>query len=206
MTKDTQEILARAVNSSSNIQRTVRDVALVLNNLSNSCYKLSETINLLKLLSKHIAQQSMSLTRSLNLSRIEQGNQKPILDLSDRIFALIQKLFETTAKIEPLFANIQTEIREKEIPLESEIQQSLGGVEELQTASQKLERIVDLNHEMSNFIENISNSLETQIQSSNFTKYSVREVEAIAERISEQSISVTQFFNQLMTLVKSDVN
>ena len=201
-TKDTQEILARAVNNSSNIKRTVENAALVFDNLSQSCQQLSETINTLKDLSKQIAQQSMSLTRSLNLGQIEEGNQNSIIDLSDKIFALMQELFEATGKIDPLFANIKTEIKDKTITLESETQQLISGVGEFQTASQKLELVVTLNHEMSNLMENISNSLETQIQSSTFTEDSVQEVAGIAERISQQSISITKFFNQLSSIVQ----
>ncbi len=204
-TKGTQEILARAVNNSSNIQRTVQNVAVVFDNLSHSCQNLSETINTLKNLSNQIAQQSMSLTRSLNLSQIEEGNQNFITDLSDKIFALMQELFEATGKIDPLFAHIKTEITEKSITLQSETQQLISGVGEIQTARQKLDRVVTLNHQMSNLIENISNSLESQIQSSTFTEDSVQEVASIAERISEQSISMTQFFNQLVVLVVRQV-
>ena len=201
-TKGTQEILDRAVNNSSNIQRIVQNVALVFNNLSQSCQKLSETINTLKDLSKQIAQQSMSITRAVNRSQIEEENQNLIFDLSDTIFSLMQELFEATAKIDPLFANIKTEVKDKTIALESETQQLIGEVEEFRAARQKLDQIVALNHEMSNLIEIISQSVENQIQSSTFAKDSVQEVTSIAERISQQSATITQSFNQLATLVQ----
>ncbi len=199
-TKGTQEILARAVNNSSNIQHTVQNVAVVFENLNHSCQKLSETVKTIKDLSKQIVQQSMSITRAVNLSQIEQGNQNSITDLSDKIFALMQELFEATGKIDLLFDNIKTETTEKTITLESETQQLISGMGEFPTARQKLDRVVTLNHEMSKLVDNISHSLETQTQSSTFNEDSLQEVASIAERISEQSIAITQSFNKLVGL------
>ena len=71
---------------------------------------------------------------------------------------------------------------------------------EFPTARQKLDRVITLNHELSNLMENISYSLETQIQSSTFTEDSLQEVASIAERISEQSRAITQSFNKLVGL------
>ena len=199
-TKGTQAILARAVNNSSNIQGTVQNVAVVFENLHHSCQKLSETVKTIKDLSKQIVQQSMSITRAVNPSQIEQGHQNSITDLSDNIFALMQELFEATGKIDLLFDKIKTETTEKTITLESETQQLISGMGEFPTARQKLDRVVTLNHELSNLMENISHSLETQIQSSTFNKDSVQEVADIAERISEQSRAITQSFNKLVGL------
>ena len=195
--QDSQEILDRAVNNSSNIQQTVNTITKVFENLGYSCQQLSETIATLKDLSKQIAQQSMTLTRSLNFRQIETANQDLINDLSDRIFALMQELFETTAKIDPLFANIKSEVAKKTITLELETQQLNSGVEEFQTARQNLDRVIALNQEMSNLIDNISKSLDDQIQNSTFTRDSIQKVVTITEQISAQSISMTQFFSQL---------
>jgi methyl-accepting chemotaxis protein PixJ len=201
--QSTQESLDRAVNSISNIQRTVQNVAVGFDNISHSCQKLSETVNTIKDLSKQIVQQSMSLTRAVNRNQIqEEDNQNSIIDLSDTIFSLMQELFEATAKIEPLFANIKAEVLEKTIALDSGTQQLISEVGEFQTVRQKLDQVVTLNNKMSNLIENISKSVEHQIQSSTFAKDSVQEVAAIAERISKQSMAITQSFNQLVVLVQ----
>ena len=198
--QSTQESLNTAVNSISNIQSTVQNAAVGFDNLSHSCQQLSETVKTIKDLSKQIVQQSMSITRAVNPSQIEQGHQNSITDLSDNIFALMQELFEATGKIDLLFDNIKTETTEKTITLESETQQLISGMGEFPTARQKLDRVVTLNHELSNLMENISHSLETQIQSSTFTGDSVQEVADIAERISEQSRAITQSFNKLVGL------
>ncbi|MDJ0594756.1 MAG: GAF domain-containing protein [Pleurocapsa sp. MO_226.B13] len=195
-TQDTQEILARAIASSSSIQRTIQNATVKFENLSNSCQNFAETIDKIKLLSKHIASKSISIAQAKNLSQSEQDNQNPDLDLSDKILALIQKLFESVAKIEPLFANIQTEITEKKSTLGSQSQQLIDEIQEFQAASQKLDRIVVLNYEMSNLLEKISNSLETQIQSSTFAKSSVRELTDITERISQQSLAIVKSLNK----------
>ncbi len=200
--QSSQESLERAVTSISNIQRTVQNVGAGFDNLSNSCQKLSETVNTIKDLSKQIVQQSMSITRAINRSQIQEDNQNSLIDLSDTIFSLMQELFEATAKVEPLFANIKTEVREKTIALDNGTQQLISGVGEFQTVRQKLDRVVAVNNQMSSLIENISKSVETQIQSSTSTKDSVQEVASIAERISEQSMSITQSFNQLVVLVQ----
>ena len=200
--RDTQESLKRSVNSVSDIQRTVQNVAVGFDNLSNSAQKLAETVNSIKDLSKQIVQQSMSITRVVNRSQIDPDSQNSILDLSDAIFSLMQQLFEASARVEPLFANIQTEVREKTMALDSGTQQLMGDVGEFQTVGQKLERVIALNQKMNNAIENISQSVENQTQSSSFAKDSVQEVASIAERISEQSITITQSFDRLVVLVQ----
>ena len=200
--QSTQESLDRAVNSISNIQSTVQHAAVGFDNLSHSCQKLSETVKSIKDLSKQIVQQSMSITRAVNRSQIDQDNQNSLIDLSDSIFSVMQELFEATAKVEPLFANLKTEVREKTIALDSGTQKLISGVEEFQTVRHKLDRVVTLNNKMSPLVENISNSVENQLQSSTFAKDSVQEVASIAERISEQSMSIAQSFNKLVGLVQ----
>ncbi len=198
----TQESLDRAVNSISSIQRTVQNVAIGFDNISHSAQKLAETVNTIKDLSKQLVQQSMSITRAINRSQIDQSSQNSLLDSSDTIFSLMQQLFEATAKVEPLFANIKAEVREKTIALDSGTQQLISGVGEFQTVRQKLERVVALNNKMNTLIENIAKSVENQTQSSAFAKDSVQEVASIAERISAQSMTITQSFNQLVVLVQ----
>ena len=144
----------------------------------------------------------MNITRAINRSQIEPSSQNSILDSSDTIFSLMQQLYEAIAKVEPLFANIKAEVREKTIALDSGTQQLISGVGEFQTVRQRLERVVALNNKMNTLIENIGKSVENQTQSSTFVKDSVQEVASIAERISAQSMTITQSFNQLVVLVQ----
>ncbi|MGF1590143.1 MAG: GAF domain-containing protein [Pleurocapsa sp.] len=200
--KDTQNSLERAVNSIANIQRTIEDVATGFDNLSHSAQKLAETVNTIRDLSKQIVQQSMSITRAVNRSQIAANEPNSVMDLSDTIFSLMQQLFEASAKVEPLFANIQIEAREKAIALDSGTQQLMSGIGEFETVRHKLERVVALNNKMNTLIENITQAVENQTESSIFAKDSVQEVASIAERISLQSISITQSFNQLVVLIQ----
>jgi methyl-accepting chemotaxis protein PixJ len=199
-TKDTQEIINRAVNSSSNIQRTVQNVIVGFENLSNSCQDFAETIKEVQDLSKQLAQQSMKMTRSVNLSHMGVSNQDYVVELSDNIFSLMQELFEATAKIEPLFTSIKTEIIAKTNTLESETELLMRGVGDFQTASQKLEKMVTLNHDLSNLINNISDSLDTHIKSSTFAKNSVHDLTNITKRISQQSVAIIESLNHLVSL------
>jgi methyl-accepting chemotaxis protein PixJ len=66
----------------------------------------------------------------------------------------------------------------------------------------ELERFAVLNSKMNTLIENIAKSVENQTQSSAFAKDSIQEVASIAESISEQSMTITQSFNQLVVLVQ----
>lgn len=102
---------------------------------------------------------------------------------------------------DPFFNNIKTEIATKTATLESETQALVGGVDDFQTANQKLDQIASLNQEISNLIRNTSDSLETQIQGSTFAKDSVQELASITERISQQSIAMIQSFRQLGRII-----
>ena len=200
--RDTQESLEYAVNSISNIQRTVQNAAAGFDNVGHSSKKLLETVNTIRDLSKQIVQQSMNMTRAVNRSQIDGNNQNSVMDISDTIFSLMQQLYEASAKVDPLFANIQIEVREKTITLDSETQQLINGVGELQSVRQKLDRVVTLRNKMNSLIDRISQLLDSQTQSSTFAKDSVQEAAIIAERISTQSMTVTQSFNQLVVLVQ----
>jgi methyl-accepting chemotaxis protein PixJ len=180
----------------------VQNVAVGFDNINHYCQKLAETVHTIKDVSKQLVQQSMSITRSINRSQIEQSSQNSMIDSSDAMFSLMQQLFEATAQVEPLFANIKLEVREKTIALDSGTQQLISGVGEFQAVHQKLERFAVLNNKMNTLIENIAKSVENQTQSSVFAKDSVQEVASIAERISEQSMTITQSFNQLVVLVQ----
>jgi len=198
----TQDTLDQVINSVSGIQRTVQNAAAGLDNISHSSQQLSEVINLIKDLSKQIVQQSMTVTRAVNRSQMDEVNQNSMIDLCDTIFSLMQQLFEATARVEPLFAAIKAEVREKTVALDSGTQQLISGVGEFQTVRQKLDRVISLNTKMSNLIDKISQAVENQSQSSTFAKHSVQEVAGIAERISEHSMTITQSFNQLIVLVQ----
>ncbi len=200
-TKATQEILNRAVVSSADIQRTVQNVTQGLENLSNSGDRFSKTIGMVKDLSKQLAQQSVDMTRTANLGQINDSEQKSAVDISDKILSLMQELFEATAKIEPLFDSIKTEIIAKATNLESETEALVRGVDDFQTASQKLGQIVALNQEMSNLIKTTSDALETQIQGSTFAQDSVQELTNITERISQQSMAMIESFKQLGRII-----
>ena len=154
--QDTQESLIHAVNNISNIQHTLQDVAVGFNNLSQSSQKLSETVNAIQNLSRQIVQQSMSMTRIINRSQIDTDSQNSVMDLSDTIFALMQELFEASAKVEPLFSSIRTEVREKSTTLDSGTQQLINSVGKFQAVHQKLDRIVALNSKINTLIEGIS--------------------------------------------------
>ena len=199
--QNTQESLEAAVSSIANIQRTVGNVAGGFDRINSSSRSLAETVNTIKDVSKQIVQQSMNMTRAVNMTAID-GSQNSVMDLSDNIFALMQQLYEASAKVEPLFANIQTEVREKTMTLDSGTQQLINGVSEFEAVCQKLEQIATLHNKMNTLIENISQSVENQTQSSAFAKDSVREVASIAERISAQSMTITQSFSQLVALVE----
>jgi methyl-accepting chemotaxis protein PixJ len=196
-TKDAQEIINRAVNNSSNIQRTVQNVTEEFENLSNSCQNFAQNIEQVKDLSKQLAQQSMKMTRSVNLGQMEVNNQNSVVELSDRIFSLMQELFEATAKIDPLFTNINTEIIGKKAAFASQTEQLITDVDDFQTASQQLEQVVALNRELSNLIGSISNSLDTQIQGSTFAQSSVSDLTNITQRISQQSLAIIASLSQL---------
>ena len=197
----TQDSLELAVGNVSQIQHVVRGMETSLKNVSNSCQQLVDAVNSIKDISKQIVQQSMNMTRAVSRGEISE-RQNSLFDLSDNIFALMQQLFEASARVDPLFATIQTEVREKQITIDSEAQKLVAGIAELQAIRQKLERVIVLNSRMHEAIADISQSLENQTQSSVFAKESIQEVAVIAERISEQSIKITQSFNQLVSLVQ----
>ena len=198
-TKATQEILDRAVASSANIQRTVQHVTQGFSHLSNSCAEFSTTIQKVKDLGKQLAQQSMGMTRVINLPPADGNNQAAIAEMSDKIFSLMQELFETTATIDPLFNSIKTEITTKTTSLESETAALVSGVDDFQTASQKLDKITALNSELSNLIKNTSDALE--IQGSTFAADSAKELASITERISQQSVTIIESFGQLGRII-----
>ena len=200
--KDTQESLKRSVDSISQLQQTVQKIAVSFDNLSHSARKLEESVNAIKDISRQIVQQSMNITRVVNRSQIDADSQNSILDLSDAIFSLMQQLFEASAKVEPLFANLQTEVKDRSATLDSGSQQLMDSVEEFQIVDRKLERVVTLNQKLNTALENISESVANQTQSSTFAKDSVQEVASIAERISEQSMTITQSFERLIALVQ----
>ena len=200
--QNSQESLERAVSDVSNIQHTVKNVVGEFEHIGSSVQKLAETVNTIRDISQQIVQQSMSMTRTVNRSQIEGDSQNSMMDLSDRILALMQQLYEASARVEPLFANIQTEVKEKTITLDSKSQQLIDGASEFQVIGQKLERVATLQNKMNALVENISQSVENQTHSSIFDKDFVREIASIAERISAQSTTITQSFSQLIVLVE----
>ena len=195
-TRNAQDILERAVTSSANIQRTISNVTASLASLHSSCDGFGEVMQQVKDLSKQLAQQSMNLTRTVSFSQTE-SRANSVVELSDRIFSLMQELFEATAKIDPLFTNIKTEIAAKTDTLETETEQLITEVANFQSAKEQLEQIVTLNGELSNLVRNISNTLETQLQNSQFSQTSIDKLATISDRITRQSLALIKSLEQL---------
>ena len=200
--QDTKENLERNIASILNIQHTMQNIAIGSDRFGHSSQQLLETVQQVRDLSKQLVQQSMNLTREVNRSQIDSSDRDSVIDLSDAIFSLMQQLFEASTRVEPLFANIQTEAREKNLALDGGMQQLINSVEQFQTICQKLDRVVTLNQKINTPIENISRAVDNQTQSSIFAKNSVRQVASIAERISEQSTTITQSFDRLVVLIQ----
>ena len=200
--QDTQASLNRAVNGIANTENIVRNLAVGFDNLVRSFQKLYEAVNTIKGLSRQIVQQSMNTVKIINRSQIDAESQSSVMDLSDSIFTLMQELFDASAQVEPLFANIGAEVKNKTMALDSGTQQLTGSAGELQTVRQKLERVVALNSKIGTLMKNISHLVENQTQSSTFAEDSVQEVASIAEQISEQSMTITQSFDRLVVLVQ----
>ncbi|MDJ0650252.1 MAG: GAF domain-containing protein [Xenococcaceae cyanobacterium MO_188.B19] len=198
----TQQSLERGVKNLSNAQGTVDNVAMGLEDFSNSCQEIFQTVKTVKDLSKQIVQKSMNIARAINSNQIPDSEQDSIVSSSDAIFALMQQLFETTAKVELQFANTQSEINNKAAILDSGKQQLISGIGEFQSITPKIDQLVTVNQQMTSSLENTSQSLENQIQSSNFANDSIQDVVDVAEKISEQSMIITESFQQLVELVQ----
>ncbi|MDJ0681407.1 MAG: GAF domain-containing protein [Xenococcaceae cyanobacterium MO_167.B52] len=201
-TQAVQQSLERGVTNISNVQGTVDNVAVGLDDFSNSCQQIFETVKTVKDLSKQIVQKSMNIARAVNSNLITDSEENSIVKSSDAIFSLMQQLFETTATIEVQFANTQSEINNKTAILDSGKQQLIRGIGEFQSITEKIDQLVTVNRQMTSNLENTCQSLENQIQSSNFANDSIQNVAGVAERISEQSMIITQSFKQLVELVE----
>ena len=200
--KDTTEGLDRAVNSVADVERIVGDLAVGFENLDRTSQKLADLVNTIKNFSRQIAQQSMNTVRILNRSKIDPETQNSVMDLSDKILTLMQELFEASAKAEPLFADIRSEVKARTMAIDSGTRQLAGSGEDLQAVRQKLARFMTLNSEVNALIDKISDSVENQAQGSIFARDSVQEVANIGEQISQQLTNITQSFERLVVLVQ----
>jgi len=201
--EQTQTILNSTSNSGSNIRRIVTNFKVGLESIDSSCINFAKAIGDIKDLSKHLAHESMNMTRIINLNQTDKDPQSSVAESSEQIFSLIQELYETIGKIDPLFTNIKTEITGKFATLDTETEMLVDGLEDFQIASHNLEEIFMLTQEMVNLIDKTSEFLEAQIKNSTFTQDSVLDLTNITERISHQSIKMIEAFKQFLLLSKS---
>jgi methyl-accepting chemotaxis protein PixJ len=196
----TQDSVNRTRSSIVAIQEAIKEATGKIMRLSQSSQKLFEGLIAIKELAKRMTQQSMNMT--IAVGRQENIAQESVDKLVEEILTLTQQLVEATAKIEPLFAAIDTETYEIAAAMDVGTKQVVKGTESMKETQQQIEQVATINTKMNALLDNISQSASDQTQISAAASQSVREVTNLADRISQQSIKIVESFNRLMAFTQ----
>ena len=188
------------LDSISHLQNSVEEAAAKMNYLSNSSQKMLGIVHLIQDLAKHIAQQSLNIT--IAVSRAEKEEQEQIIKLADTLLSYVQKLYKAIAQINPFLLGVDTEASQGKRAMDSALEQAVNGNRLVQDVQKKLEEIILVNSNLNFLLNKFTQASQEQNKISLSTESSVHQVVNLANQISEHSSTITESFNQLLSLTQ----
>jgi methyl-accepting chemotaxis protein PixJ len=196
----TQDSVSRTGASIVAIQEAIKEATGKIMRLSQSSQKLFEGLIAIKDLAKQMTQQSMNVT--IAAGRTGNVAQESVIELVENVLTLTQQLVEATAKVEPLFAAIDTETYEIAAAMDVGTKQIVKGTESMKETQQQIEQVATISTKMNALIDKITQSATNQTQISTSASQSVQDVTNLADRVSKQSTKVVESFNKLVAFTQ----
>jgi methyl-accepting chemotaxis protein PixJ len=189
----------RTVGEMENIRETVADADERLQRLSESFQKISRVLSLIRNFTGQT--QMLALNASIEATRAgEYGRGFSVV--ANEIRSLARQSADAASEIDQLVQEIQVGMAEVSTAMETGIEQVTTGTEVVTDARQSLNAIVSATTQISQLISGITQSTQEQTQQCQLLTHTMTNVAAIADKTSEDSITVSTSFKDLLTMAE----
>ncbi|MCG8367101.1 MAG: GAF domain-containing protein, partial [Pseudanabaenales cyanobacterium] len=186
----------RAVEGIQAIRTTVSETSKKIKRLSESSQKISKVVNLINDFTDQT--QLLALNAAIEATRAgEYGRGFAVV--ADEIRSLAQRSTEATTDIEKLIEEIQSETMTVATAMDTDIEQVVKGTHLVDETRQSLNAIVAITGQISQRVEDITQSTQAQTQQSQSVTDTMIKVVEIANQSSDKSTHIATFFQELLT-------
>ncbi|MBO3461449.1 GAF domain-containing protein [Aetokthonos hydrillicola Thurmond2011] len=190
----------RTVEAIQTIRETVAQTSKKIKRLSESSQKISKVINLIS----NFATQTNVLALNAAIEATRAGEYgKGFAVVADEVRSLSRQSAAATVEIEKLVQEIQTETGEVAVAMETGIQQVVEGTNMVNETRQNLNAIVTSTAEISNLIQQISNSTQVQMSQSVLVTNSMQDVAKISDETSTEFDKIAAVFQELSEMAQN---
>jgi methyl-accepting chemotaxis protein PixJ len=189
------EAMNRTVEGMSAIQDTVEEAALKVKRLGEASQKISRVVSLIR----DLANQTNVLALNASLEANNQGSpDQGFTVVAEEVRSLAERSAIATREIEQIVGDIQTETEQVVTAMETGRGQVISGAELVETTRQTLTSIANVSAQIRHLVQDMAQAAAAQTQTSTSVAQTMQEVEAIAQKNSEQSIQVAESFTKLL--------
>ena len=193
------EAMNRTVLGISEIRETVSETAKKVKRLGETSQKISRIVNLI---SNFAAQTNLlALNAAIEAARAgEEGRGFSVV--AEEVRDLAEQSATSTAEIEQLVEEIQTQTNEVVAAMETGTEQVVTGTKLVQNAREKLNQIAMVSQQVNTIVQEIAIAADTQTKTSDHMGQTMQGIAAIAEDTSKQSEDVARSFSQLLQVAQ----
>ncbi len=183
----------------SDIRETVSETAKKVKRLGETSQKISRIVNLI---SNFAAQTNLlALNAAIEAARAgEEGRGFSVV--AEEVRDLAEQSATSTAEIEQLVEEIQSQTNEVVAAMETGTEQVVTGTKLVQNAREKLTRISMVSQQVNAIVQEIAIAADTQTQTSDRMGETMQDIAAIASDTSKQSEDVARSFSQLLQVAE----
>ena len=197
--KEGDEAMNLTVQGISEIRETVSETAKKVKRLGETSQKISRIVNLI---SNFAAQTNLlALNAAIEAARAgEEGRGFSVV--AEEVRDLAEQSATSTAEIEQLVEEIQSQTNEVVAAMETGTEQVVAGTKLVQNARDKLTQIAMVSKQVNSIVREIAIAADTQTQTSDRMGETMQGIAAIAMDTSKQSEDVARSFSELLQVAQ----
>jgi methyl-accepting chemotaxis protein len=197
--KEGDEAMNLTVQGISEIRETVSETAKKVKRLGETSQKISRIVNLI---SNFAAQTNLlALNAAIEAARAgEEGRGFSVV--AEEVRDLAEQSATSTAEIEQLVEEIQSQTNEVVAAMETGTEQVVAGTKLVQNAREKLTQIAMVSKQVNSIVREIAIAADTQTQTSDRMGETMQSIAAIAMDTSKQSEDVARSFSELLQVAQ----
>jgi methyl-accepting chemotaxis protein PixJ len=197
--KEGDEAMNRTVEGISEIRETVSETAKKVKRLGETSQKISRIVNLI---SNFAAQTNLlALNAAIEAARAgEEGRGFSVV--AEEVRDLAEQSATSTAEIEQLVEEIQSQTNEVVAAMETGTEQVVTGTKLVQNAREKLNQISTVSKQVNSIVREIAIAANTQTKTSDHMGETMQGIAAIAMDTSKQSEDVARSFSELLQVAQ----
>ncbi|MBW4622994.1 MAG: GAF domain-containing protein [Cyanosarcina radialis HA8281-LM2] len=181
------------------IQDTVDSVSSNVKLLGEPAQQLIEMLDPIAKVAMQLKLQAMNI--ALEAARNGEGRTE-LAAIAQKVLAASKQLEADVTQVKPLVAQIQAQTQEALTVIESETELATANAQLLGMAREELDRISSVSTQIATIVADIGQTTANQTETLNSASQAVMQLADIANQNSEKSFQVSEFIQQLLTLVR----